>query len=165
MDAFLAAKKVGASGHVIGVDMTEEMIKKARKNAKKNGFANVEFRHGDIEDLPVESDSIDVILSNCVINLAPNKSKVFKEAHRVLRPGGRIYISDMVLLEELSEEQRSDEDLISGCVGGAILKDEYLKLMKKAGFRISNVSEDADIGRRQYRGLPVESAKIVAEKP
>ncbi len=112
----------------------------------------------------MENDSVDVILSNCVINLAPNKSKVFEEAHRVLRPGGNMYISDMVLLEELSEEQRSDEDLISGCVGGAILKDEYLRLMKNAGFQITKVSEDTDIGNRQYRGLPVESVRIVAEK-
>ena len=164
MDAFIAAKKVGASGRVIGVDFTEDMIKKARRNAKKNGFTNVEFRHGDIEDLPVKSDSIDVILSNCVINLAPNKSRVFEEAYRVLRPGGRIFLSDMVLLEELTKEQRSDEDLISGCVGGAILKGEYLKLMKKAGFQLTQVSEDTDISRRQYRGLPVESVKIVAEK-
>lgn len=165
MDAFLAANRVGKSGKVIGVDFTEEMVKKARKNAKSNGFSNVEFKYGDIEDLPISSSSIDVILSNCVINLVPDKSKAFKEAYRVLRPGGNMYISDMVLLEELTKEQRADEDLISGCVGGAILKDEYLGHIAAAGFQIENVIEDKGISKRQYKGLPVESMKIVAVKP
>jgi arsenite methyltransferase len=122
MDAFPPANRVGNGGKVIGVDFTKEMIKKARANAKANNFANVEFRHGDIEDLPIKNDSVDVVFSNCVINLVPDKAKAFQEAHRVLRPGGRMYISDMVLLKELTREQREDEDLISGCVGGAVLK-------------------------------------------
>ncbi len=164
MDAFLAAKKVGKGGKVIGVDFTEKMIRRARKNARSNGFSNVEFRHGDIEDLPVESESVDVVMSNCVINLVPDKSKAFKEAYRVLRLGGRMYISDMVLLKELTEEQRADENLISGCVGGAILKDDYLSRIRDAGLQIKSVKEDKGISKRQYRGLPVESLKVVAVK-
>ena len=164
MDVFLAARKVGNSGKVIGVDITMDMIRKARRNAKKNGFTNVEFRHGDIEELPVDSDSVDLILSNCVINLTPNKSKVFNEAYRVLRKGGKMYISDMVLLEELTEEQRNDEELITGCVGGAILRDDYLELLRDAGFYLDRVSDDIGIAERQYQNLPVESLKIVAVK-
>ncbi len=165
MDAFLAAQKVGKEGKVIGIDLTDEMVKMARKNAEENGFTNVEFKLGDIEDLPLRDSSVDVILSNCVINLAPNKLKVFEEAFRVLRPGGRMYISDMVLLKDLTEDQRQDEDLISGCVGGAALRDDYLNMIESAGFRIDEVIEDEDIGKRQYRGLPVESIKVTARKP
>jgi arsenite methyltransferase len=164
MDAFLAANRVGKSGKVIGVDFTEEMVMKARKNAKANGFTNVEFRHGDIEDLPVSDESIDIVMSNCVINLVPDKSRAFKESYRVLKAGGRMYLSDMVLLDMLTEEQKADEDLISGCVGGAILKDDYLAHITAAGFQIKNVIEDKGIGKRQYEGLPVESLKVVAEK-
>ena len=163
-DCFLAAKKVGKTGKVIGVDMTEKMIKKARENAKKYGHDNVEFRLGDIEELPVDDGSVDVIISNCVINLVPDKSKAFQEAYRVLRPGGIMYISDMVLLEELTDEQKNDEDLIAGCVGGAILRDEYLKKITEAGFQLKKVIDDKDISRRQYKGLPVESLKLVAKK-
>ena len=130
-DAFLAAKKVGANGKVIGVDMTEEMIEKATAIAKKYGHTNVEFRLGDIENLPVEDNSVDVIISNCVINLAPDKLKVFKEANRVLKNGGKMYISDIVLLKELNEQQKNDEDLLSGCVAGALLKDDYLSKIKQ----------------------------------
>jgi len=164
MDAFLAANRVGKRGKVIGVDFTEKMVKKARKNARENGFTNVEFRLGDIEDLPVTSSSVDVVLSNCVINLVPNKSKAFREAFRVLRPGGSMYISDMVLLSELTEKQRADEDLITGCVGGAVLKEEYLELVEMAGFHVEKVIDDVGISERQYNGLPVESLKVVAKK-
>jgi arsenite methyltransferase len=164
MDAFLAARRVGDSGKVIGVDFTPEMIRKAERNAKENGFTNVEFRYGDIEELPVDDDSVDVIISNCVINLVPNKLNVFKEAYRVLRDGGRMYISDMVLLEELTQEQRNDMELVAGCVGGAILKDNYLGLIKKAGFKIGETNEDKGISKKQYQGLPVESLKVVAIK-
>jgi ArsR family transcriptional regulator len=164
MDAFLAANRVGKNGKVIGVDFTEEMINKARKNATKNGFTNVEFRYGDIEDLPITDGSIDIVMSNCVINLVPDKSKAFKEAYRVLKTGGKMYLSDMVLLKELTEAQRADEDLISGCVGGAILKNDYLGLITTAGFRIKNVIENKGISKKQYKGLPVESLKVVAEK-
>jgi arsenite methyltransferase len=161
-DCFLAAQKVGSSGKVIGVDMTPEMVEKAQANARKYGYSNVEFRHGDIESLPVEDSSVDVIISNCVINLAPDKEKVFREAFRVLKPEGRMYISDMVLLENLSEELKNDSGLLAGCVAGAILKEEYLRLLKKAGFSVEILNEDLDIGKRQYGDLPVESLKLKA---
>ena len=163
-DCFLAAKKVGKTGKVIGVDMTEKMIDKAKENAKKYGYKNVEFRLGDIEDLPVEDDSIDIILSNCVINLSPDKSKVFSESFRVLKKGGMMLISDMVLLKEISEMHKNDKDLIASCIGGAILKKDYLKLMKDAGFKVKILSEDKEISERQYNGFPVESLKLKAYK-
>ncbi len=163
-DAFLAANKVGKKGKVIGVDMTKEMIEKARANTKKNNYNNVEFRLGDIEDLPVDDGSIDVVISNCVINLAPDKRKVFKEAFRVLKKGGRMYASDIVLLKKLSKEQREDSDLIAGCVGGAILKDEYIANLKEAGFKVKVVLEDRDIAKRQYESMPVQSLSFVAVK-
>lgn len=133
-DTFLASNKVGKTGKVIGVDMTDEMLEKARKNAKKGSYANVEFRKGDIENLPVDDNSVDAIISNCVINLAPDKEKVFKEAYRVLKPGGRLMVSDVVLTKPLQDELKNNEELLSGCVAGAILKEDYLNLLKKAGF-------------------------------
>lgn len=163
-DCFLAAKKIGDSGKVIGVDMTQKMIERATANAKKYGFANVEFRLGEIEDLPVDDVSVDIIISNCVINLSPDKRKVFSEAHRVLRKGGKLIVSDIVLLRELSKKDREDERLIAGCVGGAILKDAYLRLVKDAGFKTRVLSEDGDISKRQYEGFPLESIKIEAIK-
>jgi len=161
-DCFLAAQKVGSSGKVIGVDMTPEMVKKAQANAQKYGYLNVEFRHGDIEDLPVEDSSVDIIISNCVINLAPDKEKVFREAFRVLKPEGRMYISDIVLLDELPEELKNDSGLLAGCIAGAVLKEEYLRLLKKAGFSVEILNEDLDISKRQYGDLPVESLKLKA---
>ena len=163
-DCFLAAKKVGSSGKVIGVDMTEEMIEKARKNAEQYGYKNVEFRFGDIEDLPVDDNSVDIIISNCVINLAPDKLKVFKEAYRVLKTDGRMYVSDIVLLEELTEEQKNDEDLVAGCVGGALLKEDYLKIIRDAGLNYRIISEDKEISKIQYQGIPLESLHIEASK-
>ncbi len=163
MDTFIAAEKVGKEGNVIGVDITKEMVRRARRNAKQNGFANVEFRLGDIEALPVDSASVDVVLSNCVINLAPDKSKVFKEAFRVLRPGGMMYVSDMVLTKELTKAQRNDKDLITGCVGGAILRSDYLNLMEEAGFMVENVSENKGL-KQPKKGLPVVGLKIAARK-
>jgi ubiquinone/menaquinone biosynthesis C-methylase UbiE len=163
-DCFLASKKVGKTGKVIGVDMTEEMVNKAKGLAKKHGYANVDFRLGDIEDLPVEGGTIDVIISNCVINLAPDKSKVFKEAYRVLKTGGRMYVSDIVLLQELSEEQRNDKELLSGCVAGALLKQDYIEKIKQAGLKVRVLSEDVDISKTQYNGLALESIKIEAAK-
>jgi len=159
-DTFLAVKKVGDTGRVIGVDMTEEMIDRARNLADKYGFKNVEFRHGDIENLPVENESIDIIISNCVINLAPDKLKVFKEAYRVLKKTGKVYVSDIVLLGELTEEQRCDEELIAGCVGGALLKEEYLKAITDAGFKFRILDEDKEISNRQYQGINLESLKV-----
>ena len=164
LDCFLAAKKVGASGHVIGVDMTVEMIEKAKENARNQSYKNVEFKLGDIEDLPLEDNSVDVVISNCVVNLAPDKLKVFKEAHRVLKEGGRMYLSDIVLLEPLSEEQRGDEELIAGCVGGALLRDDYLRIIEDAGFKVKILAEDKEISKRQYQGIPLESLKVEAVK-
>lgn len=161
-DCFLAAQKVGTSGKVIGIDMTPEMIEKAQVNARKYGYLNIEFRQGDIEDLPVEDSSVDVIISNCVINLTPDKEKVFREAFRVLNPEGRMYISDMVLLDELPEDLKNDPDMLAGCVAGAVLKEEYLKLLKKAGFFVEILDEDSAISKRQYCGLPIESLKLKA---
>lgn len=133
-DAFLASPKVGKTGKVIGVDMTDEMLQKAKANATKGGYTNVEFGKGDIEDLLVEESSIDVIISNCVINLAPDKGKVFREAYRALKAGGRLMASDVVFVQPLPDELKNDEELFVGCVSGAILKQDYLKLLEKAGF-------------------------------
>jgi len=163
-DAFLASKKVGDKGKVIGVDITEEMIKRARANAIKYNYKNVEFKLGDIEELPVEDETIDVIISNCVINLAPNKDKVFKESFRVLKKGGKMFVSDIVLLGELTEEQKSDEGLLTGCVAGALQKEEYLQKMKNAGLKVKILGEDKDISKRQYGELPLESLKIEITK-
>jgi arsenite methyltransferase len=163
-DCFLAAKKVGVTGRVIGVDMTEQMIEKARENAEKYGYENVEFRLGDIEELPVEDESVDYIISNCVINLAPDKAKVFRQAYRVLRKGGKMILSDMVLLNELSSEQRKDYKLLVSCVAQACLKEEYILMVEAAGFKVKIHSEDKGISERQYGGLPVTSLTLMAEK-
>lgn len=164
IDCFLAADKVGEKGKVIGVDFTETMIQKARENAKKYGYKNVEFRQGDIENLPVDNSSVDILLSNCVINLVPDKAKAFKEAYRVLKKGGKMYISDIVLLQNLSEDLRKNEILLVSCVAGAILKEDYLKIINDSGFEISNTKSDEEISIRQYYGLPIESLSIVAKK-
>ena len=134
IDAFLAADKVGPNGSVIGVDMTEEMIDKAADIAKCNGYTNVEFRLGEIEELPVDDSSVDIVMSNCVINLAPDKAKVFREAYRVLRPGGRLSISDIVTDRALSDEMRNDLDAWAGCIAGALEQRQYLRIIKEAGF-------------------------------
>jgi arsenite methyltransferase len=134
-DCFLAAKKVGKSGKVTGVDMTPEMLEKARANAKKGKFTNVEFRLGEIENLPVADSSVDVIISNCVINLVPNKKRVFEEAFRVLAPNGRLMVSDIVLLKALPEAIRRSAEAYTSCIAGAEIKDKYLNLMRNAGFK------------------------------
>ena len=159
-DAFLAAKKVGSSGKVIGIDFTEDMIKKSKELADKYCYKNVEFRLGDIENLPFRDEYFNVIISNCVINLAPDKFKVFKEAYRVLKNDGKMYVSDIVLLEELTEEQRKNEELIAGCVGGALLKEDYLRIISNAGFNYNIINEDKDISQRQYQGINLESLKV-----
>jgi len=159
-DAFLAAKKVGDNGKVIGIDMTEEMIEKAKANAKKYDYKNTEFKLGDIEELPVEDNSVDVIISNCVINLAPNKDKVFSESYRVLKQGGKMFVSDIVLLGELTKEQKEDTSLISGCVAGALQKEDYIKIIKDIGFEVRIIGEDKEISKRQYEGIPLESLKL-----
>ena len=163
-DCFIASRKVGRTGRVIGVDMTEAMIKKARGLAEKYNYSNVEFRQGDIEDLPVESNSVDVIISNCVINLSPDKAKVFREAYRVLKDDGRMFVSDIVLLGELTDEQRNNDKLLSGCVAGALPRQEYLNIIERAGFKVRVIAEDKEISKSQYDGIPLESLKTEATK-
>jgi ubiquinone/menaquinone biosynthesis C-methylase UbiE len=141
-DCFLASAKVGKKGKVIGVDMTPEMIEKARKNARKGNYTNVEFRLGDIENLPVEDDSVDVIISNCVINLSPDKETVFQESFRVLKPGGRMMVSDIVLLKELPDFLKNSVQAYIGCLSGAIKKEDYLKSIEKAGFSDVKILEE-----------------------
>ncbi len=141
-DCFLAAKKVGKQGKVIGVDMTPEMLDKARANVKKGKYSNVEFRLGEIENLPVADNSVDVIISNCVINLAPNKKRVFEEAFRVLAPKGRLMVSDIVLLKKLPESIQNNVEAYAGCIAGAEIKGKYLELMTKAGFREVKVIDE-----------------------
>ncbi len=140
---------MGQKGKVIGVDMTPEMVEKARENMEKGGYENVEFRLGEIENLPVADNSVDTIISNCVINLAPDKRKVFMEAFRVIKPGGRLMVSDIVLLEDLPEEIKNSIEAYVGCVSGAILKDEYIKAVKEAGFQDVEVIDETS--------FPVES--------
>ena len=163
-DCFLAARKVGPAGKVIGIDMTKEMIERAKLNAEKLGTKNVEFILSDIEKMPISDSSIDIIITNCVVNLTPDKSETFREAHRVLKAGGRIYLSDIVLLAELSKEQRNDNDLLSGCVAGALLKDDYLAKLKSAGFEINILKEDKEISKKQYQGIALESLMLEAVK-
>jgi len=135
LDCFLAAKKVGASGKVIGVDMTSEMLDKARANCRKSNYKNVEFRLGEIENLPVADGTADLIISNCVINLSPEKQRVFNEAFRVLKVGGRLMVSDMVLLKDIPEAVKKSVLGYIGCVSGAEMKNEYMKMIENAGFR------------------------------
>jgi SAM-dependent methyltransferase len=147
-DCFLAARIVGEKGRVIGVDMTAEMLERARANARESGFNNVEFHLGEIEHLPVADDSVDLIISNCVINLSPEKEQVFREAHRVLKPGGRMLVSDLVLRRDLSPRLKSSVEAYVGCIAGASKKDEYLRLMREAGFRNVEIVDERvyDVG-------------------
>jgi SAM-dependent methyltransferase len=138
-DCFLAAKRVGPVGRVIGVDMTPEMIDKARANARKGKHRSVEFRLGEIEHLPVADSTADVIISNCVINLAPAKRQVFREAFRILKPGGRLAVSDIVLLRSLPAAVRKSVAAYVGCLSGAIRKDDYLRAIRAAGFQCVRV--------------------------
>lgn len=145
-DVFLAAQKVGSAGRVIGVDMTPEMIALARTNAERflaaTGLANVEFRQGKIEQLPVEDACVDVAISNCVINLSTDKPRVFREIHRVLKSGGRMIVSDIILNRPLPETARNDADLYSACVAGALLREEYIAAVRAAGFSKLEILSD-----------------------
>lgn len=141
-DCFLAAQRVGINGRVIGVDMTPEMVEKARENARKGNYQNVEFRLGEIEHLPVADNAVDVVISNCVINLVPDKKRAFAEVFRVLRPGGRLMISDIVLLHELPEVIKTSVAGYVGCISGALMKGEYLKTIREAGFEDVQVVEE-----------------------
>jgi arsenite methyltransferase len=170
-DSFLAANKVGPEGRVIGVDMTLDMIQRAEENAQKGSYTNVEFRHGEIENIPVENGIVDVILSNCVINLSPDKTKVFQEAYRVLKPGGRLAISDIVATADIPEEYKSDLALYSACVSGALLISEMERILGEAGFndiKIEPKDESKTFIREWDRGIPLEeyvqSATIEARK-
>jgi len=151
-DCFLAAKRVGTSGKVIGVDMTPEMLSQARKNAKEGNFTNVEFRLGEIEHLPVDTNSVDIVISNCVINLVPNKARAFQEAFRVLKPGGRLMVSDIVLLKKLPEIILNSIEAYISCVSGAILEDEYIQAMGDAGFQGIKILEQT--------GFPIDVVTI-----
>lgn len=172
IDCFLASKQVGEGGYVIGVDMTPAMLEKAERNKVKMGVENVDFRFGQIEDLPVEDDTVDVIISNCVINLSPDKPAVFREAFRVLRPGGRIAVSDMVTQGHFSQKERADMAAWSGCITGAEDVADYVAAIKAAGFtNISVQDKDApDVELAASLGLYIGqarlfSARVTAEKP
>ncbi len=145
LDCFLAAQKVGATGKVIGVDMTAEMLDKARANCRKSKVSNVEFRLGEIENLPVADNTADAIISNCVINLSPNKAQVFREAFRVLKPKGRLMISDMVLLKDIPKAIMNSVEAYIGCIAGAEKKATYLNLMKQAGFQDVQIVEEKQV--------------------
>lgn len=164
-DCFLAAKQVGESGHVIGVDMTPAMVSKARVNAEKGGYRNVEFRLGEIEHLPVADHSIDVILSNCVINLSPDKERVFADCFRVLKPGGRLAISDVVAFADLPAHVQEDMALLTGCMAGAALISDLEEMLKEAGFqqvRIRPKEESKAFIRDWAPGLPVTDYVVAA---
>ncbi len=162
IDCFLAAGRVGPSGKVIGVDMTAEMIDWARSAALKGAYGNVEFRLGEIENLPVADATADVVVSNCVINLSQDKARVFREAFRVLKPGGRMMISDIVLREELPEKLRANVALWTGCISGALLEDEYLRLIREAGFSSVSVAGEKSAG--EMFG-PEQAASLLKEFP
>jgi len=142
-DCFLAANRVGKRGRIIGVDMTPEMIEKARENAQKGNYQNVEFRLGEIENIPVADNSVDVVISNCVINLSPDKGRVFEETFRVLKSGGRLMVSDIVLLRELPDFVKSSIAAYIGCVAGALMKDDYLGAIRRAGFHEVKVMDES----------------------
>jgi len=144
-DCFLAADKVGESGRVIGIDMTAEMIEKARGNARKGNYKNVEFRLGEIENLPVADNSVDVVISNCVINLSPDKKRVYEEAFRVLKPGGRVMVSDIALLKELPAALKGNIAAYVGCVAGATTREEYLTTMATAGFTNVEIVNEVNV--------------------
>ena len=168
IDCFLAARQVGESGRVIGVDMTPDMLARANANREKMGVANVEFRRGQIEDLPVEDETVDVIMSNCVINLSPNKGQAFSEAFRVLKPGGRMSISDIVTHGAFNTDARNDMDQWAACVSGAIDAEDYLRLMRDAGFedvRIVDKVDAGDLVGSRDEAPTVFSARITARRP
>ena len=171
-DCFLAAQQVGKAGHVIGVDMTHEMLKKARENAAKIEATNVEFRLGELEHLPVADNTIDVVMSNCVINLVPDKGQVFRETFRVLKPGGRVAVSDVVNTAPLSDELQSDTTLLCGCIAGAAPVERIETWLKEAGFtevRVTPKPESRELISTWAPGRGIEdyvvSATVEARKP
>jgi arsenite methyltransferase len=164
IDCFLAAIAVGRTGKAIGVDMTPEMLHCARDNARKGGYDNVEFRLGEIENLPVADNTIDVVISNCVINLSPDKTRVFEEAYRVLKPGGRLMVSDMVLTRELPEDVKNSLAAYAGCVAGASMKEDYLMNIANAGFENVEVLSEQSFGSDELAGA-ILSVGVQACKP
>lgn len=180
-DAFIARRIVGEKGKVLGIDFTEAMINKARSNAEKVGYNNVEFRLGDIEDMPVTSNYADVVVSNCVLNLVPNKHKVISEIFRVLKPGAHFSISDIVLNGELPPKWKEIAELYAGCVSGAIQKENYLSIIKEAGFinitlqkeKVINIPDDIltnylseeEVSEYKNSNLRILSVTVYAEKP
>jgi SAM-dependent methyltransferase len=160
IDCFLAAKMVGPTGRVFGVDMTPEMVRLARRNAEKVGADNVEFRLGEIENLPIPDASIDVIISNCVINLAPDKRRVFREAFRVLQPGGRLQVSDIVWTRPVPPDIQHDMEKWAGCVAGAMLESDYLDQIRAAGF-----VDVTSVATEYPGGAGIASAAVTARKP
>jgi SAM-dependent methyltransferase len=180
-DAFVARSATGPTGKVIGVDMTEKMIERARKNVERLKYNNVEFRLGDIEQLPVNDDSVDVVVSNCVLNLVPNKEKAFSETFRVLKPGGHFSVSDIVLEGDLPGALRSSAEMYAGCISGAMQKEEYLRIVKETGFANITVQKEKRIGipdevlnvylndreKQEYKSgkIGIYSITVYAEKP
>jgi SAM-dependent methyltransferase len=162
LDCFLAADKVGRNGKVIGVDMTPEMIEKARSNARNGNYSNVEFRLGEIENLPVADNSVDAVISNCVINLSSDKESVFKETFRVLKPGGRIMVSDVVLSKELPDFIKDSADAYIGCISGAITRDEYMETVKAAGFQDTSIVDELSVPVEEWVNDPI--ADSITEK-
>jgi ubiquinone/menaquinone biosynthesis C-methylase UbiE len=160
IDCFLASKMVGETGRVYGVDMTSEMIALARKNQAKVGATNVEFRLGEIEHLPIEDQSVDVIISNCVINLSPDKDQVFREAFRVLKPGGRLQVSDIVWTKQAPEAIKDDMEQWAGCVAGALLESDYTAKISAAGF-----ADVSSVPTEYPGGKGIASAAVTAVKP
>jgi ubiquinone/menaquinone biosynthesis C-methylase UbiE len=161
-DCFIAAGKVGPNGRVIGVDMTPEMIDRARGNAEKGKYQNVEFRLGEIENLPAADRTADAVISNCVINLSADKRRVFQEAWRVLKPGGRLMVSDIVLLKELPARIRNSKKTYVSCVAGALLKDEYVKLIKETGFQDVQILQETGFAKVLYQ-VNTQAEAIVKE--
>jgi arsenite methyltransferase len=157
-DCFLAAQRVGKSGSVIGVDMTPEMLEKARENARKSNYNNVEFRMGEIEALPLADNSVDVIISNCVINLSTDKPRVFREAYRVLKPGGRLMVSDIVLTKELPKAIQESVKAYVSCIGGAMQEADYLGAIEAAGFKDVRVADETGIGTDSLENDPTATA-------
>jgi len=159
-DCFLAANSVGKTGKVIGIDMTPEMVEKARENAHKGGYENVEFRLGEIENLPVADNHVDAIISNCVINLSPDKDRVFQEAFRVLKPGGRLMVSDMVLVSELPNSIKNSVAAYIGCLAGAIMQDEYVEAIKAAGFKQVRIIDETSLATDYTPEDPIAQALV-----